>query len=154
MLELLKRIANNAIHLDRNRIVRKALDNQTVQQAVIAMNQKQLYDEGVFADGSPTGNYAKTTLDYKINEAGLLGRDTRTDHVTFKDKGDLYDTIRFENGEKGFALTGNTVKEGVDLEDTYRAPIVGLTPDSIGKTIDLIKPDLIEITRNELLKRD
>lgn len=153
MLDALYRVCRNTKKLDVHQVTHAAFDNTLIQREVIDLNQKQLYDEGVFADGSPTGQYAPFTLQYKTTEAPLLGYDTRTDHVTFKDKGDFYASLRFENKRDEIVVTGNTVKDGVDIQEREGKPLVGLTKDSLSETRDLVLPIFRNKTLQSILRK-
>lgn len=152
MLDALKNIAKNAMRLDENEIVRASLDNTQIQHDIVSLNREQLYEQGVFADGKPTGQYAPFTLNYKINEAGALGRDTKTDHVTYKDTGQLYESMRFNNGTDEFTITGNTVKEGVDLQQRD-GDVIGLTDQSKAEVSRYLTEPIINHLKHQLLKR-
>jgi hypothetical protein len=150
MLDAIKRLCINTQRLDENKIVKATLDNSQIQHDIIKLNtDEQLYEQGVFADGSPTGDYAANTIEGTKYYLGKKEKGQRYDHITFRDSGALHASLRFDNGEKEFALVGNTVKDGVDLEDTYGKPIVGLTNESVGEVRDYVLP----IARDKTLQQ-
>ena len=153
MLGALIDVAMNFKRLDVHKITRQSLDSTQLQQDIISLNtEDQLYDKGVFADGSPTGKYAANTIEGTKYYLGKKQKGQPYNHITFKDTGELYESIRFNNKAKEFELVGNTVKDGVDLEDRYGNPLIGLTDDSLGEVSDYIFPIIKEITLNEILK--
>ncbi len=84
---------------------------------------------------------------YKENIAPGLGYDTRTDHVTLKDSGYLYDSMAIRTQPDGFVITADMQKPNVDLETIY-PDALGLTDESIEK----ILPTAQEILIKEILE--
>ncbi len=153
MLDALYRVCNNTKKLNVNKITHSAFDNSLIQHEIVELNQQQLYDEGVFSDGSPTGNYAPNTIEGTKQYLGKKQKGQRYDHKTFKDSGALYNTIRVQNKAKEIDLIGNTVKDGVDIEESEGKPIVGLTDKSIGETRELVLPIIRDKTLQNILKK-
>lgn len=153
MLDAIKRICRNTQRLNANKLLHDSLDNTLIQKEIVELNQDQLYEQGVFADGTPTGDYSPNTIEGTSSYPGKKEKGQRYDHITFKDTGALYDTMRFKNGATEFDIEGNTVKDGVDLEDRYGKPITGLTDKSVGEVRDFVKPILIDKTREAILKK-
>jgi len=113
----------------------KVFDEASLQVQSIDLNQLQLYDKGINADNETLGGYSFRTLEYKTRIAGGLGNDTRTDHVTLKDTGDFYRSMKFEKDDDAFWITGDADKGGHDLTRMY-GQILGLTTDSLEELYD------------------
>lgn len=150
MLGALKSLVKNTRKLDENRFVNSALSNSQIQYDILELNrQDQLYEQGITADGKSMGDYAPFTLRYKIEEAGKMGRDTRTDHITLKDTGEFYSTFRFKKGKDEFIIAADTIKDGTDLIER-EGNILGLTNENKAVVAGWIKPDIISQTRKVL----
>lgn len=115
----------------------KVFDESSLQVQSIDLNQIQLYDKGINADGETLGGYAPSTIQYKTTIAGGLGNDTRTANVTLKDTGDFYQSMKFEKDDREFWITGDTDKGGHDLMRMY-GNILGLTIESLDELHDEI----------------
>jgi hypothetical protein len=127
----------------------EVFDSSSIQSQAIDRNQFQLYDQGINADEQSLGGYAMRTLQYKTYIAGGLGNDTRTDHVTLKDTGDFYRSMKFEKDEREFWISGDADKGGHDLTRMY-GNILGLTMDSLDYLHEEILERMQEKVWNEI----
>lgn len=151
MFKPLKRLVKNVRSLDSANILKQSLDNSQIQQDIISLNtEKQLYEQGVFADGKPTGEYAISTIYGTSRFEGKIQKGQPYDHITFKDTGAMYasETVTLTND--GFVLSVDTVKNGVDLEER-EGKIVGLTNESLAEVRDWVKPIFIDKTLQKIL---
>lgn len=151
MFEPLKRLVKNVRSLDSANILKQSLDNSQIQHDIISLNtEKQLYEQGVFADGKPTGEYAISTIYGTSRFEGKIQKGQPYDHITFKDTGAMYasETVTLTND--GFVLSMDTVKNGVDLEER-EGKIVGLTDESLAEVRDWVKPIFIDKTLQKIL---
>jgi hypothetical protein len=115
-----------------------ALQNETLQAEIIDLNQKQLYDEGVQADGTPTGDYAPITIAHYKPLAFSQGRDGRSDHITGKDTGETYDSMRPVIAYNAFTI------EADDRNNIFKDLLpqgLGLTSESLTE----IQPEICEL---------
>lgn len=112
--EMAERLRSISIELEYSNSLNK---NKAV---AIDMNQKQLYDEGIRADGTPTGFYAPSTKKQKERKG------QRTDHVTGFDKGDMYKDMFVEQRDNGDFIMGSTAPETKYFGEKF-APSFGLT---------------------------
>jgi len=153
MFGAIKNITSNAKKLQPEKILHDALDNTQIQADIIALNTDgQLFQQGVFADGRPTGDYAINTIVGTAEYKGKIEKGQPYDHITFKDTGALYDSFRFNNGSDGFVITADTTKGGIDLEKRD-GKIVGLTDESISVVREWVLPICIAKSRTALLKK-
>lgn len=126
-------------NIDLDSAFKAAITDSSVLAQIIDLNQKQLYDEGLLSDGTPTGDYAPFTIQKK----DTLG--VESGHVTLKDTGEFYDSMKIEEKDNGVVITADTQKPDIDLADHYPG-LLGLTDDSKAE----IKPEIIEIMLNHL----
>ena len=127
-LERLKRLANNIINLDLDRIVNIILSDRDVQDFIINLNTEGQLFKGIDSLGvsldSIGGDYAASTKARK----GRKGQPT--DRVTLKDSGDFYKTFDIDVFAKGFTIEADTIKSGQDLEGRWGDKLVGLTKEN------------------------
>lgn len=132
--------------IDENQIIHEVLENKDLQKEIIDLNQTQLYDQGVTADGKPTGDYAPATKYHYKPLAAAQGRDGRVYHMTGKDSGLTYDSMKVKNGNGEFEVVAD------DRNGVFAAPFrygslvggLGLTQDSILKLKPVITNAIIE----------
>lgn len=148
----LKDLANKVLRLDENKVLKIVLDEKVLQAQVIDLNKEnQLYENGVTANGKFLGEYAPFTYRYKTQMAGLLGNDTRADHITLKDTGSFYDSFKFRNRNDGFIIEAKTEKEdGTDLSVAYGPQILGLTDESITEIIPEVRQRMVDVVRSKI----
>jgi len=148
MFSAIKRRADNLRKFNQEKELDRILSTPSLEAQIIDLNQKQLYDEGIQADGTSTGQYAPITKSYYKPLAAAEGRDGRTDHVTLKDTGHLYDSMQVEAVPEGIIITAddeNGVFEKMKVEQA-----LGLTSESKAEIIPEIKQDLIETILTKL----
>lgn len=108
---------------------------------IIDLNQYQMYEQGVQADGSPTGQYARITKEYYKPMAALEGRDGRTDHITGKDTGALYRSMRVVAEPDGISIAANDPNNFL-ANDEPRA--LGLTKESRREILPEVRDRLLD----------
>ena len=107
----------------------EAYNKNVLDQMSDLNTDKQLYNQGVLADGTSTPDYSPVTIAYKRAE------NKRYDHMTFKDTGEMYNSVNYYfNGQLKVSWV-----DRYDLEENY-GQLIGLTKDSI----DFIKPEIAE----------
>lgn len=123
-----------------------------MQAQIIDLNtERQLYEEGVKADGTQVGEYSAATVGKWKPLAGAEGRDSRSDHVTLKDTGEFYRSFEVRPEPGRIVITADTIKPGgVDLAAEWGTNILGLTRESIGDIIPEVRQRLIDLTRQAL----
>lgn len=144
MFEEIKNMCSRAASIDQNQVLEEILSDPSIQSQIIDLNQKQLYDEGVQADGSPTGDYAPITISKYKPLAAAEGRDGRSDHITGKDTGETYESMKVVNQAQGIQITADDRNNFFD-----RVPDgLGLTDDSIDQIIPEVNERMIDIIEN------
>jgi hypothetical protein len=106
----------------------------------------QLHEEGVFSDGSSTGDYSDFTVTIKRSKG------QRYDHMTFKDTGGFYDSFRVQVDTNGFVIDADgQVSVDRNLFEFYGENIAGLTDESMNILIEILIENYIKIVTDELL---
>jgi len=140
----IERLLNNVNKLNINDIFYSLWSDNEVQKYIVKLNTEgettsQLYELGVDAKGKTigSGNYAPSTIDYKLFGSG----DSRIDHITLKDTGKFYDSFKVKPNKKGFELVANPNKDDDNLFEIYGKEIVGLTKDNQKLLIAFVEED-------------
>ena len=133
LVNRLKRISDS---LCEDKILHDVLEDSTLQAQIVDLNQHQLYDLGLQSDGSPTGYYAPITISKWKPLAKAEGRDGRSDHITGKDTGETYASMKAVNLDKSMVITADDRNGFFDVETEG----LGLTQVSL----DEIKPEITE----------
>jgi hypothetical protein len=122
--------------IDENQLMHDVLENATLQTQIIDLNQHQLYDEGIQADGTETGQYALKTIQYKQAYGDSRRTPGNISHITGNDTGKTYDSMKVKNMQDSFEITAE------DRNDFFaREPEgLGLTE----KSIEEIQPAIID----------
>src|SRR4051812_41979225 len=97
MFNAIKRKIEKIERLDQDKIMTEILDDSKIQSDIIALNQKQLFEEGVQADGTPTGEYQPATIQGTKYYPGKIEKGQPYDHVTLKDTGAFYNSMKVES---------------------------------------------------------
>lgn len=140
MFKVFYDLCNKVLALDQYVILEEALEDPYVQAQIIELNQSQLYDKGIEADGSPTGEYSKKSIEVYGKSPG---------HITLKDTGATYDTMRVLSSGDGFVIVADMDLHGVDLNVIYPNAL-GLTPESLEELLPLIRDTMIRIIKDKL----
>jgi hypothetical protein len=108
--------------------------------------EDQLEEDGVFSDGSSTGDYSDLTETIKRSKG------QRYDHMTFKDTGGFYDSFRVQVDTNGFVIDADGQVSGdMNLFDFYGDNIAGLTDENMKFLIEIVAENYIKIVTDELL---
>ena len=130
-------------NIDLNAAFKVAITNPSVEAQLIDLNQKQLYVDGVLSDGTPTGDYAASTIQKK----DALG--VESGHITLKDTGEFYDSMKVEEKDNGVVITADTQKENNDLSEQW-PNLLGLTDDSKNEVKDEISEIMLTHLKEQL----
>lgn len=129
LLEAIQEKLTKLAQIDTLSVFLRVMDNPGIKQQLVDFNKYQLNEEGVFADGTPTGEYSPRTIAYKIK----MGQPY--DHVTLRDTGYAQDSMEVIGEEDGVVIHADTMKPGGDLGNRY-PEMLGLTQESF----DAIRP--------------
>lgn len=162
-------MAKKVAKLDEDKLLKKILDDPLLQAQIIDLNtEKQLYEEGIDADGNTLGTYSNATI-YGTNAyEGKIAKGQRYDHITLNDTGAFYKSFKVKNEKEGFFITADTFKGGkttkqvfdsnsqsvrgvkvgdTDLAEQYGKQIMGLTKDSLNEIIPEVRERFVESVR-------
>lgn len=148
MFEVFKNLGRNLATLDKKKMLNEILSVRSLQAQIIDLNQAQMYDKGVDSDGVSLGNYSMATIYGTTKFEGKIQKGQRYDHVTLKDTGESYDTMKVIHGRDGFFIDGK-FPESVERK---WPDALGLTNDSKDEIIPEIKERLIDKILQHALK--
>jgi hypothetical protein len=133
--------------MDEHQLLYDAISDSEIQKDIIALQKKQLYDDGVKADGTPTGGYAPVTIEKWKPLALLNGMDGRSDHMTGKNSGETYDSMRVENDLDGFTIVADDRNNVFGQAFKYGSLIggLGLTDESVSIIVPEVEQRIIEM---------
>ena len=140
-----KRVAS----LNQADMLTEIFSDETLQSQIVDLNQSQMYDQGIQADGSPTGDYAPITISkYKPLAAMETGdpRSGRSDHITGFNTGETYASMKAQPVSGGLIITADDRNNFFDREPEG----LGLTEESLDEIIPEINERLIEMVDAEI----
>jgi hypothetical protein len=144
MFEQIKRICNNVKKLDSDKILKEIFDREDVKEEVQALQEAQMYVDGVDSKDKSLGNYSDVSVKVFGKPAG---------HIRVYDTGEFYDSIKIKSEKDQVVISANTIKTAwdgaVDLLDRWPA-LLGLNEKSLSKIRDYIKPLFIEEVRKAI----
>lgn len=133
---------------DFNQVIFNTLNNPGIKQQIIDLNQSQLMDEGLDANGkfinTIEGNpYTEYTKEQKRKKG------QPTDHVTLYDTGEFYQSMKVTINGQGAEVLADFSKGGSDIRDNFNSSydFLGLTDNSKEKLKEWL---LLEIFSREL----
>lgn len=142
------KVARNLTKIDKNKMIGDILAIPSIQSQIIDLNQSQLYDQGVDAAGDPTGDYSHATIYGTTNFEGKIEKGQPYDHVTGKDSGASYDSMKIVLQKDSFAIMAN-FPEGF-MQGWPDA--LGLTQESKEEIIPEIRERLVDALLKKALK--
>lgn len=93
-----------------------------------------MYEEGIDSKSESLGEYSPHTKQIKIEKG------QRYDHITLKDTGEFYDSIKITNVRTGqFTIKGDMIKPDTNLETIYPNAL-GLTDENLSVISSLVAP--------------
>jgi hypothetical protein len=139
MFGALKKKFEKLIKADESKIVSASINTESIHTQVIDANQRQLYEQGIQADGTSTGDYALSTKAYKEAYGDAYGIPGRTDHITGLDTGETYKSMEVKALPEGIVITADN-NGFFDREPKA----LGLTSESKKEIIPEIRRNIIE----------
>lgn len=144
MFGKLKQLEKKVRSFSQEKAMKEILKEKDLQAQIIDLNQKQLFEQGIDADGKPTGDYAPSTIYGTKNFPGKIEKGQRYDHITLKDTGEFYDSMQVKSIPEGIQIKADYLKEGgEDLRDEWPSA-VGLTNESKQEIKPQIKESFME----------
>ena len=147
MFDKLKSLCERGLAFKQDEILDEIFSVPSVQAQIVDLNQNQLYNQGVQSDGTPTGQYAPITVSKYKPLALADGRDGRSDHITGKDTGETYASMKVQVLPKnGFEITAD------DRNNFFERITdgLGLTEESVQTIMPEIKERMIDSIRERL----
>lgn len=114
-----------------------------------AITEDQLFEKGEDGLGRSLGEYSNFTKNFKTTIAGQLGRSTRIDHITLKDTGDFYKSVKVKLTRQGINIDSQPQKEDTNLIDEFGQAILFVNDENLN---DFIRPILLDDLTAEIRK--
>lgn len=144
MFDQIIRRCNNVKKLDRSKILTEIFNRADVKEEVQALQEAQMYVDGVDSKNKTLGNYSDVSVKVFGKPAG---------HIRVYETGEFYDSIKVDSKKDEVVISANTIKiawdGAVDLLDRWPA-LLGLNEKSLSKIRDFIKPLFIEAVREAI----
>lgn len=135
------RVAENVRKLNPNKILKETLDNSSIQLDIATLNKEQMFEQGIDSKERTLGEYSPFTIGEKIKKG------QRHDHITLKDTGEFYDSIKIQSERKTIIISADMKKPDNDLEVIY-PDALGLTNENLQK----IQTSVLPIFRTKVLQ--
>lgn len=151
MFGAIKQLKRRVDRIDENKILKKVFDDDIIQGQIVDLNRKQLYEQGIQADGTPTGEYHPITIAYKkqygegTEAPSLFKLPGRTDHITGLNTGLTYKSMDVKSEPAGIHITADDRNGFFEREPQG----LGLTPESRRELL----PEIKEVMDDEIRKK-
>jgi len=140
MFKKIKRKAAALKKFNQDKVLTDILDNDILKAQIVDLNQKQLYEQGLQADGTPTGDYHPITIAHKLKYGDARGIPGRIDHITGLDTGMTYDSMEVVAKEDGIVVRADDHNDFFEIIDRG----LGLTKESLSEIRPEIKSKIID----------
>jgi len=155
MLGRIKDIVKKWTSINEEDILHGIFEDKNLQKTILDLNRiGQLFEKGLQADGTHTGDYSPVSVNVYGKRAG---------HITLYDTGDFYKSFLFVNLDGGFMISADTLKDvsdfvsmnqagsgvKIDLTDRWHHPL-GLTKQSIGELRPAVREAIMKAVRQKL----
>jgi len=140
MLSVFVKLGKNIASINKGQMMEEIFSTRSLQSQIIDFNQAQMYDKGVDSDGRSLGEYSLATIYGTTKFEGKIAKGQRYDHITLKDSGGSYDSMKVETDNSGLAIKG-------DFPDSIKQRFpdaLGLTQDSKTELLPEVNENLIE----------
>lgn len=148
MFERLKKLCDNVIQLDQEKIYNSTFKNKGIQQQVVDLNQEQLRTRHVKGDGTPITRW------YSNVSQRLYGKPNTP--IQLYDTGLTYNSIKVKVNNDGATVYGKAIKQtpdgDVDLSKMIGGNPFGIDEKSIQEIRPLFRDIFISLTRKEIFK--
>lgn len=117
MLKYVKNKIKKISKLNEEALVEKVFNDHDVQDEIIELNKKQMFEEGIDAKGDSLGEYSKVSVE-------VYGK--RPGRIQLYEEGNFYNSIKVKVGNGEASVTGDMQKQERDLSIQW--------PDALGLT--------------------
>lgn len=146
MLGKLRSFAKKIGSIDQNKLVKEVFNSPILEAQIIDLNQDQLFNKGIQADGTPTGEYAYNTIFGTSKYAGKIQKGQRYDHITGKDTGASYESMDVVAKEDKLVMQSKFPNSFLErLPDA-----LGLTNESFKQIRPEIKERYVELFKKKV----
>ena len=148
-----KKILDNAIALDDNKIINHILSNKSFQEFIIDLNTEgQLFDKGINSLGVKLSDIGGLYSPVTIELSKAKGRPKKSaSSINLFDTGDYYKSFKIVLFNDSFDIVSDPIKDDSNLFDDWGKEIEGLTEENLQKVIDAIRSKIIPIIRARIL---
>lgn len=148
-MEALTKLLQAVTAIDKNKIINTSI-RKNKDEVIILNTESQLFFKGIDSTGTKLESIGGGYSAFTKNIKSIKGQPTN--RVTLKDTGEFYDTFTVSAKDKddSFTINANTIKDEDDLTDRWGEDIIGLTDESIEELNEIIKPDIIDVFKEEI----
>lgn len=160
MFGAIRKVCNNIISLDENKIFVDAAKTPEIKKYIIYLNAfDQLFLGGINSDGEIIGTYSNASDSLRSSESftfnGLTKRKIAGDAYFFYDTGSFLKSFSVSIKKDGFTIKANDQIEDEhfgSLTEKFGKKIIGLTDESKAELGIKMLPILSRLVRSEVLK--
>jgi hypothetical protein len=149
-----KKILDNALALDENKIINQILSNKSFQEFIIDLNTEgQLFDKGINSLGVKLSDIGGLYSEITITRSRKKGKPKKSrSHVDLLDTEVYYKSFVIRLFNDSFDIVSDPNKDdGTSLFERWGKEIEGLTQESLQIVIDAIREKIIPIIRARIL---
>jgi len=161
MSNVIDNLLNKLVKFDFNQVMNQVLAQKSVQEFIILLNTRdQLFKESIDSNGIKLsaigGPYSigtqKITLGVSFSFEGLTKSKIAGESPFLFDTGEFYDSFDVKLSKDFFEITADAQKDDTNLLEEWGEDILGLTQDNINILADVLKPQFIQIIKEQFLK--
>ncbi len=121
-------LCDNALTITESGAWKFSMSRNDVQNEIIRLNQEQLFEYGIDSNNRSLGDYRPFTIERKQK------KEQRIDHVTLKDTGHFYASMKVMYDDETFEVTADDwSRYDRPLFEVYGEDVVGLTPFNLDR---------------------
>ena len=136
MLGILREKAERLKSFNQDEVLAAILNDDGIKAQIIDLNQKQLYEQGIQADGTPTGEYSPNTMRRKQAYGDSWNTPGESSHITGNDTGITYRSMNVRAEADGIVINADDRNNFFEREPQG----LGLTSESLNE----LKPEITE----------
>jgi hypothetical protein len=143
MLGILKQKAEKFRAISTDSLLQEIFSSGDLDSQIIDLNQKQLYEQGIQADSTPTGDYSPNTRRRKQAYGDSFNTPGESGHITGNDTGITYKSMNVVAQPDGIVINADDRNNFFEREPKG----LGLTKESLSE----ILPEVRERFKEKLL---